>query len=350
MKTFYCQRCEERLFFENTTCLTCGSTLGFLPRPGLVVVIEPTGDGTWTSPAPEATGKRLRQCRNYHEESVCNWMLEEGENGAGFCLACALNRTIPDLNHGNHWELWAKIEGAKRRLVNTLIRLDLPLVPKSVDPDHGLAFDFLADPSAEYFEKRSVLTGHKNGVITINIAEADDAIREKMRLNLREVYRTVLGHFRHESGHYYWDRLVRDDPAIGEVRAVFGDEREDYASALERHYASGPPADWQAGYVTPYASAHPWEDWAETWAHYLHIMDTLETAASNGLEIRTAHHHRFLRNPFECDFTAIREDWLALRFVLNSLNRSMGMPDPYPFVVSDAVAAKLEFIHRWIRR
>src|SRR6202011_5238904 len=39
-------------------------------------------------------------------------------------------------------------------------------------------------------------------------------------------------------------------------------------------------------HVTPYASAHPWEDFAETWAHYFHMVDTLETATAFGLRLR----------------------------------------------------------------
>ena len=174
-------------------------------------------------------------------------------------------------------------------------------------------------------------------------------MREKTRLNMREVYRTLLGHFRHECAHYYWDLLVRASPRIEDVRRIFGDERIDYQGALQQYYQVGPPADWGARYVTPYAAAHPWEDWAETWSHYLHIMDTLETASAGGVEIRLKGEHRALQDPFDLDFPAIRENWHALRFVINSLNRSMGMADPYPFILSDAVTGKLEFVHKWVR-
>jgi len=53
-----------------------------------------------------------------------------------------------------------------------------------------------------------VLTSHCNGLITLNIAEADDAERERRRVKFHEPYRTLLGHLRHEVAHYYWDRLI----------------------------------------------------------------------------------------------------------------------------------------------
>jgi hypothetical protein len=91
----------------------------------------------------------------------------------------------------------------------------------------------------------------------------------------------LLGHFRHEVGHYFWDRLVATDPhQLEEFRVLFGDDRQDYGEALKRHYDEGAPANWQDTYISMYATMHPWEDFAETWAHYLHIVDTLETAGA----------------------------------------------------------------------
>jgi len=288
-------------------------------------------------------------CQNYAVENVCNWMVRADSPDA-FCAACALNRTIPDLQDPANRSLWAKMEVAKRRLVYTLMRLGLPLLPKSVDQPQGLAFDFLGNPAPDFGEGKRIKTGHQDGIITINLAEADDAVREKMRLDLREVYRTLLGHFRHESGHYFWYLVVRSHPDIGRFRKFFGDEREDYGKALKRYYRQGPPPGWEDNFVTSYASAHPWEDWAETWAHYLHIMDTVETAAAQGVELRVHGEDRVrrLHNPFGRNFSDILRDWHALRIVLNSLNRSMGLVDAYPFVISAAVAGKLGFIHEWI--
>jgi hypothetical protein len=201
----------------------------------------------------------------------------------------------------------------------------------------------------------SILTGHDNGLITINIAEADDAERERRRLSMGEPYRTLLGHLRHEVGHYFWNVLVRDDPSIERFRLVFGDERQDYGSALQAHYADGPKDNWQDEFVSAYAGSHPWEDFAETWAHYLHIIDTLETAAAFGLRVRPSvskgpeitsvidfDPHR------ESDLNRLIEAWLPLTFAVNSLNRSMGQPDLYPFVLPPAVINKLSFVHERI--
>jgi hypothetical protein len=207
------------------------------------------------------------------------------EASGAFCQACRLNRTIPDLGRPEHLLRWQRLEAAKHRLVYSLLRLGLALVSKFEDPDTGLAFDFLADPPAGFPDGPNILTGHAQGLITINLAEADDAEREHTRKEMAEPYRTLLGHFRHEIGHYYWEQLVRDGPWLEWFRTMFGDERQDYGACLERHHAEGPPPDWQERFVSGYASAHPWEDFAETWAHYLHIVDTLETADAFGLRI-----------------------------------------------------------------
>ncbi len=348
MKTFDCEHCGERLFFENTSCLACGSAVGFVPEHLVVSAFHQTPQGTFAV-VGDKSGRLWKKCRNYVEENVCNWMLP-ADSAEGYCPSCRLNEVIPDLSAGNNHALWAKMEAAKRRLTFSLLRLRLPVLSKEDNPERGLAYRFLADPDDDFAQTRRILTGHDGGVITINIAEADDAVREKMRLDMREVYRTLLGHFRHESGHYYWDRLFADTGREPEFRAVFGDEREDYGAALQRHYANGPPAEWQERHITSYAAAHPWEDWAETWAHYLHITDTLETACHNGIEIRTTEGRHIVREPFRESFAAVAQDWLALRFILNSLNRSMGLNDPYPFVMSLAVIDKLTFIHDFLRQ
>jgi hypothetical protein len=209
--------------------------------------------------------------------------------------------------------------------------------------ENGLAFSFKASTEAE-----PVFTGHNEGLITINVAEADDPFREKTRQQLGEPYRTLLGHFRHEIGHYYWDRLIRGR-CLEPFRAMFGDETADYAGARKRHYESGPPADWTQRFVSAYASMHPWEDWAETFAHYLHIVDTLETARAYGLALKPKAASGLPavatgRLQFD-DFDDLVSAWFPLTSALNSLNRSMGLADLYPFVLSDAAIAKLRFVH-----
>ncbi|TXK61014.1 zinc-binding metallopeptidase family protein [Alkalisalibacterium limincola] len=351
MRLFSCGRCGQRLYFENVSCTRCGATLGFLPDRLELVALDEAGDGLWQLPG-EAT--QYRMCVNYARHAACNWMVAAHDEH-GHCPACRLNHTIPDLGVEGNIELWREMETEKRRLVYSLMRLNLPMAPRSDGPG-GLAFDFLADSVEPFSERGKVLTGHAGGLITINIKEADPAERERLRGQMDEPYRTLLGHFRHESGHYFWDRLVRDTSWLPEYRALFGDETLDYGEALERHYKHGAPADWQERFISSYATMHPWEDWAETWAHYLHIIDTLETAWQFGLRSQpTTGDDRsgVVRHDFdpyrESRAETLIEHWLPLAFALNSLNRSMGHEHAYPFVISPAVGEKLGFIHRVIR-
>lgn len=291
----------------------------------------------------------MRYCANagYH---ACNWLLD-ADSDSDLCRACALNRTIPDLRVEGNLLRWRKLELAKHRLIYSLLRFRLPLRSQHEDPERGLAFDFLADPHPDFREEAAVMTGHADGVITINIAEADDAERERQRLTMAEPYRTLLGHFRHEVGHYYWSALVGDHAdVLTAFREQFGDERQDYAQALQQHYSAG-VGDWQPLYVSAYASAHPWEDWAETWAHYLHIVDVLETAYVYGVSIQPRKGPPDLAaqadfNAYRmADFDALIQAWLPLTYAMNSLNRSMGQPDLYPFVLPPPVMQKLHFVH-----
>ena len=223
-----------------------------------------------------------RRCANLYTPAACNWLLFDHGVGAreGLCVACRLNRTIPNLSIPENGVLWGRFEQAKRQMVSTLLALEIPVASKEEYPEKGLSFDFLRNPE----NGPRVLTGHSNGVITMNIEEADPAIREGIREKLNEPYRTLLGHFRHEVGHYYWERLIWDTPWLDEFRQLFGDERADYSESMARNYKEGPPADWHQRFVSSYASSHPWEDWAETWAHLLHMADTLRTALSFGLD------------------------------------------------------------------
>ncbi|OYV30525.1 MAG: hypothetical protein B7Z81_14235, partial [Acidocella sp. 20-61-6] len=347
MKLFKCQECGQTVFFENRKCERCAHPLGYLPQATQLLALQPQGDHFRA-----AKGKNFgfRYCANAAQDA-CNWLVP-ADSQDRFCAACRHNRTIPDLAVGQNLLHWQRMEVAKHRLFYTLIALGLPLKNLADDPEHGLAFDFLADaPGAA----RKVLTGHDDGLITINLDEADDAKREKLRAEMGEPYRTLLGHFRHEVGHYFWNVLVRDAGRLEACRAVFGDDSADYGAALQRHYAEGPPADWREHFISAYATAHPWEDFAETWAHYLHIVDTLETASAFGLRIHPvatknrAMHADIDFDPHHADSMATLIDaWGPLTFAVNSLNRSMGQADLYPFVVSPAVVAKLQFIHEVI--
>jgi hypothetical protein len=345
MKLFKCQNCGQAVYFENRFCGNCSHALGFLPGALVMAALEPAAqENMFTALTPRRP--TVRYCANIAHDA-CNWLIPENNDG-DFCVACRHNRTIPDISIEQNLLHWRKMEVAKHRLFYTLISLRLPLENINDNPEHGLTFDFLAeDPSTNI----KILTGHDDGVITINLNEADDALREKFRTAMGEPYRTLLGHFRHEVGHYFWDVLVRDGGRLEECRAIFGDERADYGEALKRHYAEGAPADWQENHISTYATAHPWEDFAETWAHYLHIYDTLETAAAFGLRIQPV---GAKNKALMADLTStpaptksvqpLIDAWLPLTFAVNSINRSMGLADMYPFIVSPAVVKKLQFI------
>jgi hypothetical protein len=356
MKIFHCGHCDQLVFFENTTCVKCSHALAYLPDQATIGTFDVDEAGQWRSIVPGKKGRTYRPCQNYSQENVCNWAVPADDPNP-FCLSCRVTRVIPDLNKPGTREAWAKLELAKRRLVYTLLRLELPLVSKLEDPERGLAFEFLADPEPGTPDAKPVLTGHDDGVIVINVAEADDAEREKRRHQMHEEYRTVLGHFRHEIGHYYWDRLIKDGDDLEEFRTIFGDEREDYGEALQRHYKEGAPADWASRFVSPYASTHAWEDWAETWAHYMHIVDTLETSVECGLSLRPKRSDEPSLKP-DIDvvgrrtppFEQIIDRWFPLTYVLNNLNRGMGLADAYPFVLPPPAIGKLAFVHEVISK
>lgn len=343
MQLFTCQVCGQTLYFENSRCTGCGSELGYLPDSTQLTALRGAGNGSWLPEGAAQGSPRYRKCGNYAEYGVCNWMIPEHETQT-LCTACRLNTTIPDPGLQNARTLWRQLEVAKHRLVYSLLRLGLPVVPRQENPEKGLAFAFEGNAGA--------VTGHADGLITIDTAEADPAARESVRERLAERYRTLLGHFRHESGHYYWDLLVRDSQWLEDFRKHFSDETTDYSAALQRHYEQGAPPDWQQAFISAYATAHPWEDWAETWAHYLHMLDTLETASVFGVHLNPPQHtpssSARLENldPYRHeDFRTLLDHWLPVTLALNSLNRSMGLPDPYPFVLSAASIDKLGFVH-----
>jgi hypothetical protein len=343
MKTFHCDKCGQQVFFENTLCEQCGGMLGYQPEHRAISTFEPDGNGLWRSLNPANAGLLYKQCINYSRENVCNWMLE-AHSPEDLCASCQLTHSIPVLS-GENRLYWRRLEAAKRRLLYSLWELKLQPESKHKAPETGLAFEFLQD-----LPRRRVMTGHDNGLITLNIAEADPAHREKVREQMHEPYRTLLGHFRHESGHYYFDRLVANSEWIEPFRKLFGDEREDYGQSLQQHYKEGPPADWNEHFISSYASTHPWEDWAETWAHYLHMIDTLDTAFACGMTLRPKKQGEpelvIEERPLRiASFEDMVSDWFALTYVLNSLNRSIGMPDAYPFTLSSKVREKLQFIH-----
>lgn len=354
-RVFSC-RCGRPVFFRNSECLACLAPLGYEPQRQQLLALEPVetpaaSGPLWREAGAPVDAPAYRRCANLDTAAACNWLVAQPD--AALCRCCRLTRTLPDLSSDNGALWWRRIELAKRRLVSSLIGLKLPVRSKvDEDPERGLVFD-LVQPAPG---TPAVLTGHADGVITLDVQEADDAWREARRNALGEPYRTLLGHLRHETGHYYWQRLVQRSPWLEPWRAVFGDERQDYIAALKQHYDVGAPADWNQRFVSAYASSHPWEDWAETWAHYLHLVDTLDTARSFGLDAEHVEldYERFgaeaLSEPEGpgAPFLRMVNSWIELTGAINELSRSMGVPDFYPFVLSVPAVRKLHLVHRVI--
>ncbi len=347
MHKFACPSCGNRIHFDNRECLSCGSAVGFSSRELEMIALVPDAE---TAAGAVQLYRRfdrrkaaaVRYCAN-SAHGVCNW-LTAGDDITGLCAACDLNRMIPNLSERGSIDKWAEFERAKKRLLYGLMRFGLPT--STSGPNGRLTFDFARD----------VMTGHLDGVITVDMLEADAVERTKLRERLAEPYRSLLGHLRHESGHFYWNVLVEGGGYIQEFRNLFGDETQNYQHALDRHYAFGAPGDWPKRFVSAYASMHPWEDWAETWAHYLHIVETLDTAEAEGMEPRAAEFTigsiwTFKKYDIyrEESFASLMKRWLPLAIAMNGLSRSMGHDDFYPFVIPSPAYDKLEFIHRVIR-
>ena len=320
MKAFSCRICGSSLFFENSVCVSCGTWLGFSRAERDLVPVD--GAGRYV----DHTGKPWWVCRNLGIAG-CTWLTDEPVSD---CFACRLTRTRPNDEDAVGIAEFLSAESAKRHLVVELDTLGFRVVGKDVDPENGLAFDMLS--SAE----ENVVIGHADGVITIDLAETRPEHREKVRVELDEPYRTMLGHLRHEVGHYYQWQIIVGGPLQERSRALFGDERKDYQTELDRHYSQGPPAHWEQDYISTYATMHPFEDFAETFAHHLHISDTIETARTYGLVPSTLIDTGFRDR--------VVQVWIPLTVALNQINRSMGKEDLYPFVLPPAVLDKLEFV------
>ncbi len=343
MQKFTCQ-CSNVLTFENSQCLQCGAEVGYDPL----------------SDRMEQVGAKFKRCANGTTYGTCNWLLPAASTDE-LCLACQLNQTIPDMLVPGNNVLWGKMEVAKKRAIYSLLQFGLPVQRRSESCPHGLAFRFLMPVNGA-----PVITGHEHGVITLNLEEADDAVREQNRTRLHEPYRTLLGHFRHELGHYYWDQWFEHDSKHEEVlpafRAVFGDERLDYGQALQNHYNQGAPADWQNSFITAYATMHPWEDWAETWAHYLHMTDAVETARSFHMETEAVVKAADTYGPDICTlpppfdkvdpglFLDVLNQWTHVSISLNEMSSSLGQGMLYPFVMSTPAVRKLHFVHCMVCR
>ncbi len=325
MRAFSCRVCGNQLYFDNTVCVVCATTLAFSRRERDIVPLG--ADGTYVDDARWI----WHPCTN-RDLSGCTWLTEIP---GGTCFCCSLTRTRPADVDLQGLSQFPTAEAAKRHLVVELDTLGLPIVTREEDPEHGLAFDLLSSVA------ENVVIGHENGVITLDLAEGDDAHREKVRVDLAEPYRTLLGHFRHEIGHYYEALLVRG-PVQEQVRELFGDDTVDYQAAIHRHYAQGPPDGWEDSHISVYATMHPFEDFAETFAHVLHISDTVETASAHGLSTVDP-------TAFSSFRDLVMGVWLPMSSALNQINRSMGAGDLYPFVIPPRVLDKLDLVAQIVR-
>lgn len=340
MRRFYCH-CGNEVRFHDHFCKNCGRDLAYDPQIGTIWSGELRQNTQFIAHGTDGrTRLKFQICEHRHSDVGCNWLLAPEDTHCQ-CIACRTTRMIPDQSSETNANRWFRLERAKRQLFQTLI--DLGLI-QADHPEHfsDLRFDFLEDKrSNPNIDLEHLLTGHCDGLITLNAAEADEGFLHTMKEQMQELYRTLLGHFRHEIGHYFWLKFFDSESLKQQFRAVFGDERQDYAQALETYYQKNQQNHWRSRFITPYASSHPHEDWAETWAHYLHIVDTLQTAQSFGLSLYDPQTHNF-DNWFQ--------EWHRVTQVMNALNRSMGLAEPYPFRVSEVVQGKLRFIDEVIDR
>jgi hypothetical protein len=353
MRVFTCESCGQLIFFDNSQCLRCETPLGYVHAQRDVIALTELDDGRLVDLArPTGTWQRCATANL----TGCNWLVPAGSNA--LCASCQLTRTRPADGDAEGLTELVQSEMAKRRLVFQLAELGLPVEPRREATKTGLAFDLLSSSETK------VVTGHDNGVITLDLAEADDEHRERLRLHLSEPYRTLLGHFRHEIGHYYWPLLVRDPDTLSACRALFGDDAADYAEAVKAHYSTSADEDesWTTNYISRYATMHPYEDWAETFAHYLHILDTLQTVESFGLGTPGASGPRGTKGPTRrigahatrpsgsTTFGEVIDNWLELSYALNQINRSMGHKDLYPFVLAAPVIRKMAFVDHLVHQ
>ncbi len=349
MRSFACQ-CGNSAFFENTQCLSCSQALGWCPAcKELTTLLPEEQEGRYRCGHADCK-TLLAKCHNYAVEAVCNRCCavpdEEGEP-AEFCDYCRFNDTVPDLTIAGNREMWRRLEVAKRRLLYALDMLRLPYGRTEDGVEPPLTFDFKADVTIKprwwwsLGREERVYTGHAEGRITINVREADTVEREKARVLFQEAHRTVIGHFRHEIAHYYWQMLI-EDVAEPEFKAVFGDHTNpNYADAQQRYYKEGPLPNWQPKYVSAYATMHPWEDFAETFATYLDMVSVLDTA----MHMKVAESC----DPTTAELPDMVEHYVSLGVVLNEMNRAMGLTDLDPEIFGAAITAKLQYVHDLVR-
>lgn len=319
MRTYRCPFCSTVLYFDNLRC-SCGLSL----------TLDPMRDTFVQAAHP---------CRN-RDRIGCNW---QAEGDGAICHSCAMTGVHPDLSEPANAALWAQAEASKRWVLAGLFRWRWL---RSDDSGSVPQFHLLSERTAT--GTAPITMGHANGLITINVMEASDATRAIRQERLSERYRTMIGHFRHEIAHFLFFLLAANPTFLTEFRQRFGDERADYAEALERHYAT-PPVAAGEHHISEYAMAHPHEDWAETAAHLMHMTDLLDSADAVGL--RTSKPWPAPFDPYLETNTERRLSYATdMALAVNHVNRALDIPDLYPFVLSQPVRDKLSFAHRWLGR
>ena len=334
MQQFYCE-CSQRIMCHHTQCFNCGRILGFDPLMLQMQCLTPCDDGFYR----DAGGVAYRLCPNRIEYHVCNGLVEVAPNTSEEtrCSGCRLNRTIPNVNRVENVLRWRRLEVAKRRMLAGVAGLGLFVGKIENGFSGGMRFDFIEDKrSHPEVDVHFVTTGHHDGLITVNVLEAEAIERLEQQELMGESYRTLLGHFRHEAGHYFYPQLITDLPGFTQE---FGDPLADYATAVDSYYENGPAADWSQSYISAYASCHPMEDWAECFAHLLHIRDAMETAVNYSL---------FPYPQVAGDIVGMLEQWSGLLAGINEMNQSLGCGEPYPFVLSERVKQKLAYVQATI--
>ena len=297
-----------------------------------------TADGTPVAYDPQARAfvSMPPFCAN-RDVIGCNWIAPK--QGA-FCRSCAMTALAPDPEIPGAMANWAETEAAKRWVIDNLGRWHWF---RPEDPGTRPFFHMLADGDT------LAPMGHGDGVVTISVSEADAVVRTTRKEALNEPYRTMIGHMRHEIAHMLWWRLSLREDFLTAFREMFGDERADYPAALQRHYEHGPSRDWELFYLTSYASSHPHEDWAETVAHLVHLTDITDSFVATGLVSPEMPRHNWDAYA-EPDTATLVRVASALTTRVNHVNRSMGLSDIYPFVLSEKARQKLAFVHDWLRR
>lgn len=348
MKKFFCN-CTAIIFFENNQCVSCGSELGWCPACKTMRTVISDNNGNYHC-SEQSCGAALTKCYNHAVENVCNhFLLTESVTGAAeaFCDYCRFNETIPDLSVDGNREKWHRIEIAKRRLLYTLDMLNVPYGNSQDGFNTPLSFDFKGDTEKKRLlwlnmgKHEQVFTGHADGKVTINIREADDVEREKARVSFGEAHRTVIGHFRHEMGHYFWDVLIKEKQEE-EFITIFGDHNNpDYGTALELYYENGAVPGWQQNFISAYATMHPWEDFAESFAAYLDMVSVVDIAFHT-IPVNPV-------DPLSAGFKEIADQYTQLGLLLNEMNRAVGLIDPVPEVYTPAILHKIEFVHDLLR-